>query len=292
MRVSPRSSAWAPVAAAVALTLCACGGGAKETASGPSLPVVATPTPSTPTAEPPLAASCRGLSPGSTSYRCLSTGASFQRELEESISLLKAQRPDIFDDEQVRNVGAYVVGIIRNLDRQGICATYDGEELAVRTQGDFNDQYDILTSGDLVRRYYVNTCVPAVFPLPRSEPLPSPAGCSLAPSYEVACGTPPTQYLDDVMDAIDEVLRTKPEIFDLNDRSLSQGWPAVKDWPAYYQGVIDVLSKKGYCGRFDGEEVAVKRTNEFSESFDINYQDRYVRLGPGIYRSACYPAQF
>jgi len=36
----------------------------------------------------------------------------------------------------------------------------------------------------------------------------------------------------------------------------------------------------------------VKRTNEFSESFDINYQDKYVRAGPGIYQSACYPAQF
>ena len=150
----------------------------------------------------PLAASCSSLSPGSLNSRCVSTGATFQRAVEDSISQLKAQRPDIFDDEKVLNVGAYVVGVIKNLDKQGICATYDGEELAVRTQGDFNDQYDILTAGDLIRRYYVNTCEPAVFPLARSGPAPSPAGCSLAPSYEVACGVPPSQYIDDVTDAI------------------------------------------------------------------------------------------
>jgi hypothetical protein len=292
MKSTLRSFAWRPATAIVAaLALGGCGGGPTDAAGVPSLPVVATPPAVAPTPEPPPAASCLGLSPGSASYRCLSTGASFQRELEESISLLRAQRPDVFDGERVLNVGAYVVGLIKNLDRQGICAAYDGEELAVRTQGDFNDQYDVLTSGDLVRRYYVNTCVPAVFPLARG-PAPSTAGCSLAPSYEVACGTPPTQYLDDVMDAVDEILRTKPEIFDTNDRTPAQGWPAVKDFPAYYQGVVDILSKRGYCGRFDGEELAVKKTNEFSESFDINYQDKYIRLGPGIYRSACYPAQF
>ena len=41
-----------------------------------------------------------------------------------------------------------------------------------------------------------------------------------------------------------------------------------------------------------GEEIQVKRTNEFSEHFDINYADVYVRRGPGTYRSSCYPAAF
>jgi len=278
---------------AAALTLGACGSGSKDAGSVPSVPVVPTPTPvPTAAAETPLATSCLRLSSGSTTYRCDARGASFQHELEEAIDLLKSQRPQIFDGDTVLNVGAFVVGIIRNLDAMGVCSTYDGEELVVRTEGDFSDQYDILTSNNLVRRYYAGTCSPAVFPLAQAAAPSSPAGCPLAPSHEVACGTPPTQYLDDVMDAIDELLKAKPEIFDTNDRTPAQGWPAVKDWPAYYQGVVDILSKKGYCGRFDGEELAVKKTNEFSESFDINYQDKYIRLGPGIYRSACYPAQF
>ena len=278
--------------AVAALTLSVCGGSSNDGGGGPSAPVVPTPTPApSAPAFQPLATACNNLSPGSLNYRCLSTGASFQRELEDSISLLKSQRPDLFDGEQVRNVGAYVVGVIKNLDARGICATYDGEELAVRTEGDFNDQYDILTSSDLVRRYYVNTCVPAVFPLARSTPAPS-AGCNLAPSYEVACGVPPTQYLDDVMEAVEQLVREKPGLFDTASPAPGRDWPAVKDFPAYYQGVIDILARKGYCGLFNGEELVVKKTNEFSEAFDINYQDRYVRLGPGIYQSACYPAQF
>jgi hypothetical protein len=289
-----RKIAWRPAAVAVAaLTLSMCGGSAKDGPGVPSGPVVPTPTPApTAPAETPLAASCNNLSPGSLNYRCLSTGATFQRDVEDAISLVKAQRPEIFDDEKVLNVGAYVVGVIKNLDRKGICATYDGEELAVRTQGDFNDQYDILTGNDLIRRYYVNTCEPAVFPLAR-RPLPAPpGGCSLGPSYEVACGVPPSQYIDDVAAAVEQLQKDKPGIFDTGTIAPGRDWPEVKDWPAYYQGVIDLLSKKGYCGRFNGEELEVKKTNEFSESFDINYQDKYVRLGPGIYQSACYPAQF
>jgi hypothetical protein len=280
------------VVVAVALGMTVCGGSPSEHAGGPGGVVIPTPTPA-PTAptEPPLAKSCSNLSPGSLSYRCLSTGASFQRELEEAITLLKAQKPQVFDEERVLNVGAYVVGIIKNLDAKGVCATYDGEELAVRTEGDFNDQYDILTASDLVRRYYVNTCVPAVFPLPRASKQ-SPAGCTLAPSHEVACGVPPSQYVDDVTAAIEQLLREKPGIFDPANVAPGKDWPAVKDWGAYYQGLVDILSKKGYCGFFNGEELVLKKSNEFSEAFDINYQDRYIRLGPGIYQSACYPAQF
>jgi hypothetical protein len=287
--------AWRLAAVAVAaVTLAVCGGSSSDDgAGGPSVPVVPTPTPApTPAAETPLAVSCNNLSPGSLSHRCLSTGATFQRELEDSISLLKAQKPQIFDGERVTNVGAYVVGVIKNLDAKGVCATYDGEELAVRSQGDFNDQYDILTSGDLIRRYYVNTCVPAVFPLSRNPLPPPPGGCTLGPSYEVACGVPPSEYIDDVNGAVEQLQKDKPELFDAGNVAPGRQWPAIKDFPAYYQGVIEILARKGYCGRFSGEELEVKRTNEFSESFDINYQDKYVRLGPGIYQSACYPAQF
>ena len=56
--------------------------------------------------------------------------------------------------------------------------------------------------------------------------------------------------------------------------------------------MIAALAGRGYCAVFDGEEIRVKRTNEFSEHFDINYADQYVRRGPGSYRSSCYPAAF
>ena len=58
--------------------------------------------------------------------------------------------------------------MIKALDRQGICAGWDGEELAVKTTDSFNDQYDIMTAAGKVRQgesAYRTTCYPAAFPL-------------------------------------------------------------------------------------------------------------------------------
>jgi len=62
--------------------------------------------------------------------------------------------------------------------------------------------------------------------------------------------------------------------------------------PRLLPGDLDILVAKGYCALFDGEEIAVKRTNEFSEQYDVNHSDRYLRTGPGSYRGSCYPAAF
>ncbi len=65
----------------------------------------------------------------------------------------------------------------------------------------------------------------------------------------------------------------------------------MKDLHAYQMAVLEVLAQKGFCGKA-GEEIVIKKTNDFTENFDINYQDTYVRNGPGIYRGTCYPASF
>ena len=131
-----------------------------------------------------------------------------------------------------------------------------------------------------------------MFPLARANPAPSPAGCSLPPSSEVACGRTTPQFLDDVEAAVDQVLKQKPELFDFGRTASGTDWPLVKDMPAYHLAVVNALATKGYCGRFDGEEIQLKRSNETSEHYDVNYADRYVRRGPGIYRTSCYPAAF
>ena len=56
--------------------------------------------------------------------------------------------------------------------------------------------------------------------------------------------------------------------------------------------MIDVLAGKGYCGKFDGEEIQIKHSNDFTEHYDINYADKYIRRGFGIFRGSCYPAAF
>jgi hypothetical protein len=144
-----------------------------------------------------------------------------------------------------------------------------------------------------VRRYFVGTCYPSVIPLGRAPLGSTPAGCSLPPSREISCGDLDSgTFYDDVSGAVDQLLKTRTELFDFADVNPGSEWPRVRDMAAYHQGVIDILNKKGYCGLFDGEEIQVKRTNAFSEHYDINYADRYIRTGSGIYRGSCYPAAF
>jgi hypothetical protein len=279
-----------------ALALSVCGGGSK---SGPSEPSIPTPTPTpAPTPEPiptiaPLSQSCAKLPMGDPTASCHDDVPDFADDVYEAIDILQQEQPEIFDGTRVLNVGAYFVGIIEILDRRGICAhTDNGEELGVKRNNDYSEQYDILTSKDLIRRYYVGTCTPAVFPVGEPPIYPVPKGCSLPPSYYIACGRPGSGlYIDDVEAAIDQFMQEHPELFDPSD-FVPPGWPRVKDPAAYQNGVVDILAGKGYCGIFDGEEITLKRTNEFSEHYDINYADDYVRRGPGIYRAACYPAAF
>ena len=50
------------------------------------------------------------------------------------------------------------------MGQRGLCAMYDGEELAVKNANSFNDQYDILTSGMYIRRDMGSTARPATPP--------------------------------------------------------------------------------------------------------------------------------
>ena len=295
MRVFGNAAWRAAATAAVALTMVFCGGGGKG-GSPTQPPPVATPTP-TPTPPPayqPLSASCARLPLGSSTYRCDGSGATFMAQVNEAIDTLRAQHPEYFNPagDHIVNVGAYYVGIIKLLDQQNLCATFDGEELLVKNTPDFSDQYKIQTSSKLISRKYTATCYPAVFPLARDNPAPSPAGCTLPPSQEITCGDLPSEYLGDVQDAITQVIKQRPELFDLTSHAKGHDdWYLVKDLQGYQLAVIDQLAKKGYCGR-SGEEIEVKRTNDFTENFDINFQDAYVRNGSGIYKGTCYPAAF
>ncbi len=285
-------------ALALGLAVIACGGSKPSTPVGPILPSpVATPTP-TPivTPLPPLSASCARLPDGASRYQCRDDPPHFQGEVADAIDTLRQEEPGIFDPHDgnsVTNVGAYYVGLIKVLDRQNICAGFDGEELTVKNSSVFSEQYKVLTSRSLVDRKYIGDCYPAVFPLP-SHPLPpSPPGCELPPSSSIACGNPVSQYYEAMAAAIAQVLKDKPELFDYTDLSPGgMGWPRVKDFPAYYAAVIQLLTEQGFCGRFDGEEIEVKHTDDFTEHFKISFQDKYIRTGTGIYRGACYPANF
>jgi hypothetical protein len=281
--------------ALAALALGTCGGSRKESGAGPTVPVELAPTPApaaTATPSAPVSQSCARLPLGAEKYRCSEPGPTFLAEVSDAIDQLQREHPEYFNGDIVTNTGAYYVGVIRNLDRQGICGGFDGEELTVKNTAEFNDQYKIMTSWGQVRKYYIGTCFPAVFPRSSSSPAPSPSGCSLPPSAEIACGRPAAQFLDEMEGAISQVISARPDLFDSSKTAPGTDWPTIKDFAGYHAAVIDLLSKKGYCGKFDGEEIQLKRSNEFTEHYDINFSDQYVRRGQGIFRGACYPAAF
>jgi hypothetical protein len=66
----------------------------------------------------------------------------------------------------------------------------------------------------------------------------------------------------------------------------------VLDPDAYVAGVVQGMGRRGYCALYDGEELAVKNTNDFSDQFDILTADNRVRSGSESYRATCRPAWF
>ena len=94
-----------------------------------------------------------------------------------------------------------------------------------------------------------------------------------------------------VNEAIAIVENEHPELFDF---SHSRGGLSylVRDTERYTGGVAYVLSTRGFCAIWDGEEIAMKDTNAFNEQYDILTFEGYVRWGGGAYRSTCRPAWF
>jgi hypothetical protein len=255
-----------------------------------------TPTPA-PTADPPISQSCAKLPAGNPSAKCNPEESEYREAVERAMRTLQGEQPALFNGDQVLSAGAFYVGVIKILDREGLCAATEGEELGVTDSASSNEQFDILTAQGRARFgpvIYRTTCRPSAVPISQTPRYPQAASCPLAPSHEIACGREPEgRYLGDVEAAIAQIQKDKPELFDFNDYAAGSGTPAVKNIDAYFQGVVDIMIQKGYCARHDGEELQLKRgSNAFNEQYDIDLQHKYIRNGAGIYRTSCYPSAF
>jgi hypothetical protein len=91
--------------------------------------------------------------------------------------------------------------------------------------------------------------------------------------------------------AITAVTTSHPEYFDLKDKKCDDCY-YVENVDGYLNGVIKQLNKQGICAMYDGEEMAVKSLNKFSEQWDILLASGHIRRGPGAYRGVCRPALF
>jgi hypothetical protein len=286
--------------ATLALSLQFCGGGgSSDSDGGPTVPVpVPTPAPDpTPVADPPLSVTCDTLGSGvrQEETSCSAKDPTFLDEMNEVIAQVRNNFPQYFDGRVVLNPGGYYVEVIRALDRMGLCGDTGGEEVGVKRTNDYNEQYDILTAKNEYRtgeKIYRVTCSPAVIQWGGRPKQPVPEGCTLPQSIHRACGRPEPRYFDHVDRSVDEVLKERPELFNFNETNPGTDWPLLRDPKAYHDAVVQKIRDRGFCAFFDGEEIQLKRENEFSEHYDVNYRDEYVRRGNGMFRSACYPAAF
>lgn len=291
--------------AALAVSMCAllstCGGG--DAVAPPTTPInpnpPTTPPPAAPLAPDPFpgAASCTRIGMGSSNSNCRAESANFLSELQAAIDETIAQDPQNYINTelgtQARSSGRFYVSVIEKLDSRGLCAAFDGEEVGIKNQNGFSDQYHLLTSRFIVRRgesSYQVTCYPAAHPT--STPSYEPAGdCALAPSRDITCGQEGHTMYAEVDASIAQVAREHPEVFDVGDQRGDGGYRIVNP-DGFKAHLIAAAKTRGICARHDGEEFVFKKANRFSEHYDLESSQGYVRRGEGTYASTCYPAAF
>jgi hypothetical protein len=129
---------------------------------------------------------------------------------------------------------------------------------------------------------------PAPAPAPGAQSCPLPAG-----TWNENCSMQAQTFLGRVEAAIDEVIRTDPGAFNLNrTRGGCSNCYQVVDPTRYVNRVAQAITRDGVCGHYDGEELAVKSSNNFNDQFDILTADMFIRRQGGSYRSTCRPAWF
>ena len=165
------------VLATAALAVAACSGSSPTptTPPSPTPSVLPTALPSPVTTPSPGATSCR-YGKGTVDTYCSRQVGAYGAAVDDAITQLVQQRPDIFDLNQhigengykVLNPTDYYAGVIRNLEARGYCAGYDFVELQVKNSNSFSEQYDIMLGSGHIRRgtgAYRSTCSPPNFPL-------------------------------------------------------------------------------------------------------------------------------
>ena len=137
---------------------------------------------------------------------------------------------------------------------------------------------------------------PSPTPTPAPTPTPRISACGVGPGtgdgLEANCPRQEPNFLVQVNSAIDEVVRKHPSLFDLDDIRGAGGY-YVKNVDEYFRQVVLEVQAQELCATVDGgDEIAVKKTNDFNDQYHIMISDRHIRRGQASYRATCYPAWF
>ena len=127
-------------------------------------------------------------------------------------------------------------------------------------------------------------------PTPVTSPTPAAFSCPLPPSHKEdpnACYVGRPTLGPQINSAIDAVIATRPELFNLQD--VIGGNPRVLDRDAYWNAVKAELEKQNVCTIVEKEEFAVKTTNAYNEQWNLYTSAGFVRRR---YVTTCEPAWF
>jgi hypothetical protein len=127
-------------------------------------------------------------------------------------------------------------------------------------------------------------------PTPVTSPTPAAFSCPLPPSHKENpndCYVGRPTLGPQINSAIDAVIATRPELFDLNETN--GGNPRVLDKDAYWKAVKGELEKQGVCTIIEKEELAVKITNAYNEQWNTYTSAGFVRRR---YVTTCEPSWF
>ena len=140
----------------------------------PVAPPATVPTPNPPTPPPPAATLGCNAEPGTFNDNCVKLSPAFLDEVDAAINRVVARRPELFNLNDARGQGGYLVldgdayhrEVLAELRQAGFCAVKDHNEIGVKVDNTLNDQFHIMLSSGHVRRgeaSYRTTCRPAWF---------------------------------------------------------------------------------------------------------------------------------
>ena len=156
----------AVIAAHIALSLASCSGSESPSPTAPETPAP-TPAPSA----TPRAFSCPLPSLPDLHQPCPKLNPVYQAEVLGAIDDVINSRPGLFDFSdnlgagswKVRDRMAYIRAVSDAINARGLCTAISAEEIGVKRVNDFNEQWNVITGRDYVRRSYITTCIPAAF---------------------------------------------------------------------------------------------------------------------------------
>jgi hypothetical protein len=124
------------------------------------------------------------------------------------------------------------------------------------------------------------TPAPTPTPVPTPTPTPAPVvGCGLPRGTGAGIGCPRESAIFG-----DAVATAQEATFALREGVEGD---RITDSVQYHAALVRHLEEKGYCAFFDGEEIAVKRSNDFSEQWDMeSASGKPIRM----YAATCKPA--